>query len=121
MRTAGGRCTVSVNGQNYAARGAMTLSPSSTENTVEANQDGSLYLTVKPRPRTAELTFDRLDLRWDEALLAQKVRVTFIEQDTGYIHMLTDAAFVGHPTISLETGEVTNMSLAFQIYQRVKG
>lgn len=118
MHTAGGRVSVTVNGQSYTARGEISMSPSNVEMEVGANQNGKLYRTVKPVARTAELTFDRLGLRFDEALLRNKIVVSFQETDTGFTHLFTEASFVGRPQVNLANGEVSGMSIAAENYER---
>src|SRR6185503_1224814 len=106
MHTSGGRVSTTINGVNYSARGEIKLAPANQSNNSGVNQDGTLYRTVSPKARTAEITFDRFvqtqddttPLVWDERVLAlTNMRVTFVEQDGGLTHMLTGAFFVGDP------------------------
>lgn len=128
MHTSGGRVSTVIGGVAYSARGEITISPSNM--TVEAgvNQDGSLYRTVKPKARTAEITFDRLvdiqgrPLKWDENLmLQQNLGITFIEQDTGLTHLLSGGFFTGDPQINTANGEVSNVGLAADKYETLNG
>jgi hypothetical protein len=126
MHTAGGRVTCVINGIPYSARGEITLDVSSIEVEAAANVDGSVYRTVKAKPRQATLTFDRFVdqngqvLQWsDNIMLMTRIPFTFIEQDTDVTHLLTDGAFVGKPEHNLATGEVSGLSIAATKYQTI--
>jgi hypothetical protein len=127
MHTAGGRVSTIINGIPYSARGEITLDVSAMEVEAGANQDGSVFRTVKPKPRNASLTFDRfvdLDgrvLQWsDNIMLLANIAFTFIEQDTNVTHLLTDGCFVGKPEHNLATGEVSGLSIAATKYQTIQ-
>lgn len=124
MHTAGGRVSTVINGVNYTARGEITLDPSNIEVEGAANQDGSIYRTVKPKARMATLTFDRFvdaqgrPLKWSENVMEQSnIPVTFIERDTGLTHLLTNAFFTGKPEHNTATGEVSGLSIAAEKYE----
>ncbi|MBR0871201.1 phage tail tube protein [Bradyrhizobium tropiciagri] len=124
MHTSGGRVSTVIGGVAYSARGEITLDPSNIESEAGVNQDGSLYRTVKPKARTAEITFDRFvdvngtPLRWDENLmLLTNIGITFIEQDTGVTHLLSGGFFTGKPKLNTATGEVSDLGLAADTYK----
>lgn len=126
MHTSGGRVSVTINGNNYSARGTITLAPSNMTTAQAVNQDGSLYRTVAAKARTAELTFDRFVnvdgdlLVWDETILqAVNFGVTFIEQDTNRTHLISGAFFVGDPQMDTSTGEVSGLSIAGDAYKNI--
>lgn len=126
MHTSGGRVSILVNGSVYRARGEIKLNPARISTAVEANQDGSLYKTVKPMPAIAECSFDRfLDaqdkpLRWnDDILRMNNIAATYLEQDTGVTTLLTNASFVGEPSINLANGEVDGLKIAAESYEVV--
>lgn len=126
MHTAGGRVSCIINGIPYSARGEITLDVSSIEVEAGANMDGSVYRTVKAKPRQATLTFDRfvdqngVAMQWSDAvMLMTRIPFTFIEADTGVTHLLTDGAFVGKPEHNLATGEVSGLSVAATKYQTI--
>jgi hypothetical protein len=128
MHTSGGRVSTVINGVSYSARGAIKLQPSNMTVEVASNQDGSNYRTVTPKPRKAEITFDRFvdingtPLRWsDNIMLQTNLSVTFVEQDTDQTHLLTNACFTGEPDHDLSTGEVTGLSLAADNYKTLNG
>jgi hypothetical protein len=126
MHTCGGRVTTVIGGKVYSARGEIKLDVSNIETAVEANQDGSTYRTVKPRPRQAEITFDRfvdnngVPLRWDEGvMMLTNLGVTFIEQDTNITHLLSNACFTGNPSANLATGELDGLKIAADKYTTI--
>lgn len=127
MHTSGGRVSTVINGVMYSARGAITIKPSNMEVTVASNGDGTNYRTVQATPRTAEITFDKLVdnngtfLKWDDGVMRQvNMSVTFVEQDTGVTHLLTNACFTGSPNVDLATGEVTGVGIASDTYDTIR-
>ena len=127
MHTAGGRVSMIINGIPYSARGEITLDVSSMEVEAATNQDGSVYRTVKPKPRLATITFDRFVdqdgrvLPWSNNIMSQsRIPFTFIEQDTNVTHLLTDGCFTGKPEHNLATGEVSGLGIAATKYQTIQ-
>lgn len=126
MHTSGGRVSTVIGGVAYSARGVITLDPSNIEVSSGVNQDGSLYRTVAPKARTAELTFDRfvdvngVPLRWNEDLmLLTNLGITFVEQDTNTTHLLSGGFFTGKPQLDTSTGEVSGLGLAADSYKTI--
>lgn len=126
MHTAGGRVSTVINGIPYSARGEITLDVSAIEIEANANQDGTVYRTVKAKPRNATLTFDRFvdqqgtPMPWsDDVMLMTRIPFTFIEADTNVTHLLTDGCFVGKPEHNLSSGEVSGLSIAATKYQSI--
>lgn len=127
MHTSGGRVSIVIGGVAYSARGEITLDPSNISVESGVNQDGSLYRTVKPKPRTAECTFDRLVdangnvLKWDEGVMLQtNLGATFLEQDTGMTHLLSGGFFTGSPQENTATGEVSGIGFAAEKYETIR-
>lgn len=127
MHTAGGRVSMVINGIPYKARGEITLDVSAMEVEVAANQDGSPYRTVKPKARTATVTFDRfIDaegrvLVWsDNVMMQSRIPFTFVEDDTSVTHLLTDGCFTGKPEHNLATGEVSGLGIAATQYKTIQ-
>jgi len=133
MHTSGGRVSTVIGGIAYSARGEITLNPSNIAVTAGVNRDGSLYRTVEPKARTAELTFDRFvdingsPLKWDENLmLLTNLGITFIEMDVGGVkaglkHLLSGGFFPGAPQINTASGEVSGLGLAAEKYETIRG
>lgn len=126
MHTAGGRVSIVIGGVVYSARGEVTINKSGITTTVGTNQDGSLYKTVAPKPKTAKFTFDRFTsgsgqvLRFDDrVMLMNNLAATFIEQDTGVTHLLTNGTFVGDPEENLGSGEVSGVEFAAEKYETI--
>ena len=127
MHNAGGRVSTVIDGVSYSARGEITLDVSSIEVETAANQHGSVYRTVKAKPRNATLTFDRFVdqngrlMPWSEAImLLTNIPFTFIEQETNVTHLLSDGCFVGKPEHNLATGEVSGLTISATRYQSVQ-
>jgi len=130
MHTSGGRVSVVINGVAYSARGVIKLSPSNISVSAGVNQDGTLYRTVAPKVRTAEITFDRgkrltssangQRLKWDETLmLLENIPITFTEDDTNVQHIMTNGFFTGDPQTDMATGEVDGVGLAAESYKTI--
>ncbi len=128
MHTAGGRVSTVIDGVSYSARGEITLDPSNITVEGGVNQNGSAYRIVRPKLRTAELTFDRLvdvngrPLKWAEnIMMLSNIPITFIEDDTSVTHLLTNGFFTGNPQINTATGEVSGVGLAAENYETLNG
>lgn len=126
MHTAGGRVSIVINGVVFSARGEVKYNPSSVMTDVGANQDGTLFKTVKPQPVACECTFDRfvdangVSLKWnDQLMLLNNIPITLIEKDTGKMQMISNGTFVGDPQIDLGTGEVSGLKLAGEKHEEV--
>lgn len=126
MHTAGGRVSTVINGIPYSARGEITLDVSAMEVEAGANHDGSVYRTVKAKPRNATVTFDRfvdqngIAMQWSDNIMSMtRIPFTFVEIDTGITHILSDGCFVGKPEHNLATGEVSGLSIACSKYQTI--
>lgn len=126
MHTSGGRVSTVIGGVAYSARGVITLNPSNMNVSAGVNQDGSLYRTVAPKARTAEITFDRfvdndgVPLKWAENIMALvNLGITFVEQDGGLTHILSGGFFTGEPTMDTSTGEISGLGLAAESYKTI--
>lgn len=127
MHTSGGRVSTVIGGVQYSARGTIKLSPSNISVNVASNGDGTNYRTVSAKPRSAEISFDSKlsdnngrPLKWDETvMLLTNMPVTFVEQDTGVTHLLTNACFTGDPGHDLGTGEVSGVGIAADTYETI--
>jgi hypothetical protein len=128
MHTSGGRVSVVIGGTAYSARGVIKLATSNMSVSAGVNQDGSLYRTVAPKARTAEITFDRFvdingtPLVWAENLMKlTNIGITFVEQDGGVTHILSGGFFTGDPQLDTSTGEVDGLGLAADSYNTING
>lgn len=124
--TSGGRVSTVIGGIAYSARGEITLAPSGISVNAGVNQNGSLYRTVAPKARTAEITFDRLvdvngtPLKWaDNIMLMDNLAITFVEDDVGVTHLLSKGFFTGDPQHNTATGEVSGLGLAAETYETI--
>jgi hypothetical protein len=128
MHTSGGRVSTVIGGVAYSARGVIKLAPSNMNVTAGVNQDGSLYRTVAPKARTAEISFDRFvdnngqPLKWAENIMQlTNLGITFVEQDGGLTHLLSGGFFTGDPQMDTSTGEVDGLGLAADSYKTITG
>ena len=127
MHTSGGRVSTVINGVAYSARGAIKLNASGISVSSGANQNGTVYRTVAPKVRKAEITFDQFQdldgrpLRWDETIMMlTNIPVTFEEVDGRTTHLLTNAFFEGDPGNDLATGEVDGLTIAAESYKTIQ-
>lgn len=126
MHTSGGRVSTVIGGVQYSSRGTIKLNVSNISVTVASNGDGTNYRTVAGKPRTAEISFDKFvdnngePLKWNEAImLLTNLAVTFVEQDTGVTHLLSNACFTGDPGQDLGSGEVSGVGIASDTYETI--
>src|SRR5258708_28303826 len=109
MTTSSGRVSVVIAGVPYSARGEITISGSTISVAAASNSDGSVYRTVTPEVRTADITFDKGSVLtapdgsrmiWDESMMSiTNLPVTFTELDVGgKQHLLSGAFFTGKPS-----------------------
>lgn len=121
MHQAGGRISISIAGRRFNPRGRAVIKPAMLSHEANANHDGTVYRTTKAMPATAELSFDRGSDRfaWDSSFMTGFVDVTIVERDVGVTHLFTRATLVGEPSIDTETGEVSGLSIATDVYQKV--
>jgi hypothetical protein len=127
MHTSGGRVSTVIGGIAYSARGEIRLDPANVTVAAGVNQDGTLYRTVAPKARTAEISFDRFvsvengqPMKWDESLMMQvNLGFTFIEQDTGVTHLLSGGFFTGNPQENTSTGEISGLGIAAEKYETI--
>lgn len=130
MTTSSGRVSVLIGGVPYSARGEITLATSNISVTADANSDGTLFRTVKAKPRTAEITFDKgsvltapdgTPMKWNESMmLVVDLPVTFTETDVGgKQHIMSGAFFTGDPQQNLASGEISGLGIAAASYESV--
>lgn len=126
MHTSGGRVNAVINGVAYSARGTIKINASNISVTSGANRNGTVFRTVEPKPRKAEITFDQFQdvggqpLRWDETIMMlTNIPVTFEEVDGRTTHILTGAFFEGDPGNDLNTGEVDGITIAADSYKTI--
>ncbi|KIP14917.1 phage tail tube family protein [Burkholderia sp. MSHR3999] len=110
-----------VNGQQVSARGAFDIQPLNFERSADANQDGTIYITQKPTPATAEgtLSYSRdLDLQTLYTLCDVPVTIELCNGDT---FVFAKAHVVGQPKLNTEKGEISNFKIASNACRKVNG
>ncbi len=108
---AGGRVRITANGKTWAVRSSVTVEPINFERKVESNQDGSIYVTTKPMPATAEIILsDHCDMAIEEVMTCP-LDVTIELIDVRRRYMFTKAVIVGRPKIDTETGAISGLTV----------
>lgn len=117
---AGGRVELTIGGQKYAARAAVTIRPTNVEVTGGANQDGSQYFTTAPRLFEMDITFsDRCGLRIGDLAGGCLIDVTANLVDMKRRYLFTRARMTGRPSVNSETGEISGMTVMAQIAKQI--
>lgn len=106
---AGGRVRITANGQVWAVRSSVTVEPVNFERKVESNQDGSIYVTTKPMPATAEITLSDFCGMRIEDIMGCPIDVTIELVDVRRRYLFTKAVIVGRPKIDTETGAISGL------------
>ncbi len=105
----GGRVRITANGKTWAVRSSVTVEPINFERKVESNQDGSIYVTTKPVPATAEITLsDGCDMELQD-VMACPLDVTIELVDVRRRYLFTKGVVVGRPKIDTETGAISGL------------
>lgn len=109
---AGGRVALTVDGEKYSVRAAVTVRPSRIEVDGEANQDGSVYFLTKPVPGEADIVLsDRCGLPTDKLINGCLVDATITLIDMARTYLFTRARMTGRPVLNTETGELSGMTI----------
>lgn len=117
---AGGRVSLKINGKPYDVRASVSINVWGFERTAENNQNGSMYVTTKSKPYTAELTFsDGCDVDLED-LKNCSLDVTIELTDLRRTHYFTKAIVVGSPSINTETGEISGLQIASMFHRSQK-
>lgn len=117
---AGGRVRITANGKTWAARSSVTVEPINFERKVESNQDGSIFVTTKPMPATAEIVLsDSCDMVLED-VMACPLDVTIELTDVRRRYLFTKAVVVGRPKIDTETGAISGLTITANIVTNEK-
>jgi hypothetical protein len=99
------------------AEAEVKLSPSTTEVSAKANQDGSAAYEVKVLLVGGECEFRNVnDTNWSTFNM-QYGNVTVTEIDSGRTHLFTNTRFVGTPDVNVSSGAITGLKWAGGTYQ----
>ena len=110
--SSGGTLRLTIDGTVYAVRGSATVNPAKYDISAESNMDGSLYTTYKPVPVKAEFALsDSCGLSIKQIQSAQCVDATLELDAVGKTYIFVGAAIVGMPSLNIETGEISGLSL----------
>ncbi|VFU07934.1 hypothetical protein [Methylocella tundrae] len=115
MADFGGFMRFTVNGSPLTLRAKFESEPSALEMDGGANQNGSIYRTMKPMGYIFEPTFEDTPtgtataLDWAAIMLGGPYNISLVEEQTGRLHTWTGAQFEGKPRVDHMTGEVTGI------------
>lgn len=117
----GGRIALEVDGNLLPPVDAdITIEPTNVSSQAEANGDGSLCRTYKPKLYGFKVKFRMpCALKLDDLMRKCKVNATIQEIDQRRTHLFTGGVFVGEPSYSLATGQVDGCEVRSVRYQRV--
>lgn len=124
MSDFGGELHFSVNGNPLILRTKFESEPVNMEFDGGANQDNSIYRTLKPTGYTADMTFQdqapniATALDWSALMRAAPGNMTLVEPNTNRLHMWTQASFEGKPRVDHTTGEVTGIKIRAVAYKK---
>lgn len=104
-------------------RGTFSVDPAGVTVDKVTNQDNTNSRVFRPDAYGAELKSleDKDSIKWNTVMRAGKQTMTIVEQQTGRIHIFTNAFFVGTPMVDRETGEVTGLRIASDGYDMANG
>ena len=117
----GGRVVLTINGRRDRSRGTVTIRPMRYRREVEANNDGSIYVTTQARPAEAEITLsDQCGLRIDELMGPCFVDATIDLIDMKRKYLFTKSTIVGDPEIASDTGEIRGLRIASSMVKQIE-
>ena len=116
----GGRITITVGAEILVARGEVSLDIVDREVAAEANQDGSVFYTVKNTPVGGDASLaETCSGSWSERMRTCAVNITVDEEDHGRQHLFTRTRLVGRPKYNTSTGEISGVSWAGGTYKKI--
>jgi hypothetical protein len=124
MADFGGEMRFTWNSTPLVVRAKFTSDPVDVEIDGGANQDGSIYRTVKPIGYMAEPTFEdtpagvATNLDWRAIMRGGPYNLALVEDHTKRLHTWTEASFEGKPTVDHMTGEVTGIKIRARSYRK---
>jgi hypothetical protein len=120
----GGEMRFLWDGNPLSVRAKFTSDPIDVEIEGGANQDGSLFRTVKPVGFMAEPTFQdtatniATALDWRAIMRGGPYKLVLVEDHTRRLHIWMDASFEGKPSVDHMTGEVTGIKIRGRSYRK---
>jgi hypothetical protein len=118
----GGRMVVRLSdGTVMSLRGTFNVNTAGQSNEVITNQDGSSDRVGTPMPYRATAVFrdDNIDL--GALMRAPRLNVTITEEFSGVTHYYTNAFFTGDPESNRLNGELSNLTINSEQYNRGAG
>jgi Phage tail tube protein len=109
---AGGRVELTIDGEKYSLRSAVTVRPSRISVEGGANQDGSPYYTTSPQLAEADIVLsDRCGLPTDKLINGCLVDATIRLVDVKRTYLFTRSRLTGRPSLNSENGEISGMTI----------
>lgn len=111
----GGVMRFTVDGSPLTLRAKFESEPTAVEYDGGANQDSSIYRTLKLKGFVFEPTFEdsfegsATTLDWATIMAGGPYNITLVEEQTGRLYTWTGAQFEGAPRIDHMTGEVSGV------------
>lgn len=117
----GGLITISADGFNLSPTDAdITVEPTNIEVKAEANQDGTMCRTAKPKLYKIEVKFrEPCGIVWNDFMRKCSLDVTMSENDNNRTHIMTGAAFTGTVKVNRSNGEVDGITIEGPRYQKL--
>ncbi len=106
-------------GEVLSLRGQMSIKSSGRSAEAMTNQDGSVDSSETLTPVVVSVTFKDATGKYRDLIRGRR-DWTFIEEDTGVTHYLTNAKVTGEPEENRHTGEISGLSVncAYSDYTR---
>lgn len=106
-------------GEVLSLRGQMSIKSSGRSVEIITNQDGQINGSETLTPVAVSVTFVDPSGKYRDLLRGRR-DWTFIEEDTGVTHYLTNAKVSGEPEENRHTGEISGLSVncAYSDYTR---
>lgn len=124
MADFGGEMNFTVNGSPLTLRAKFESEPVPFKTEGGANQDGSIYRTLKPEGYMAKPTFQDTPvgqataMNWEGIFRGGPYNISLVEEQNGRLHTWTGGQFEGTPQVDHMTGEVTGVELRARTYKR---
>ena len=121
-RDFGGKMSISGStGYRFSPRGTVNTQPAHSSNEAITNTDGRVDRVMTPMAPTAEVNFADDGVDYDTLLNADRHNITIVEEKTGVTHLFTQAFWTGRPSSNRINGEVTQLGIVAESYQRIGG
>lgn len=105
-------------GRTHSLRGTFNINPGRNSSEAVVNQDGSADQIMTPQAPGAEIAFADKGVDFAGLIGSGRADVTIIEEQTGVIHLFTQAFYTGQVAINRVNGEVSGIGLTAASYRK---